>query len=109
MTDTSGCVFEGSTSRTADELNVAVIMLAERAGFPAAKLTEALLTSDAWEDRWLAEADLAQLVSEAAQNAADYLTEQCAPVGHCFMFDGRFYRYPVDDDVEPYYWGWIHR
>lgn len=103
----AGCWLAGASSRTADELNVAVIDAALSYGWaPDDKANLANLDPDGWFD----DPDTAQTASDAATEAESYLNG-IAPTGYRFGFDDGFYLLPVcahewyersDDDPCPH-------
>lgn len=96
----AGCWFEGAASRTADELNVAVIHAALDRGWEPEDASDlAALTVDGWfaepteETGYVSDGEYA---SDAAIRACDYLTG-IAPSGYYFHFEDGFYLTAICD------------
>jgi len=104
--DRAGCIFAGSSNRSADDLSAAVILLACDEGWSdhdgARQDAEALYAQDApngvyWSDDG---GEGSQLLSEGADAAADWLNEHVAPEGYWFRFDDGFYLWGDDPDED---------
>jgi hypothetical protein len=88
--DRAGCIFAGSSNRTADELNASVVLLAMEQGWTPADASELrdLVEST---DGWLDSDDDSQWLSDESLAADQWLTEHIAPEGYVFHFDDGFY------------------
>jgi hypothetical protein len=104
--DRAGCIFAGSSNRSADDLSAAVILLACDEGWSdhdgARQDAEALYAQDApngvyWSDDG---GEGSQALSEGADAAADWLNEHIAPEGYWFRFDDGFYLWGDDPDQD---------
>lgn len=95
--DMAGCWFNGASSRTDNELHVAVIDAALHWGWaPEDKESLAALNPNGWPD----DPDLfAEVASLAASDAEEYLNG-IAPEGYAFGFDDGFYLLAVCE------WDW---
>ncbi len=89
----AGCIFNGSSTRTADELNADVVLLA---------LGEGWVDDDAKElarkfydlptnVRWFDDQEDSETMSFFSDEAVDWLNEFIAPEGFWFEFDDGFY------------------
>ena len=97
--DMAGCWFAGASSRTADELCVAVIHAALEYGWaPDDKADLETLSVDGWFES----GEESAFVSDDATRAEDYLNS-IAPKGYSFGFDEGFYLLPVCA------WEWYER
>jgi hypothetical protein len=94
--DDAGCWFSGSASRSADELNQAVIDAALDQGMPMEADLRAEYDAVEWEGSWCADSDDSQWLSELGTEACDYLNS-LAPDGYVFYFDDGFYLSAVCD------------
>lgn len=106
--DRAGCLFEGSSTRSADELNMLVVELAADNGWPATdkatrehlhELSERLWRIESHSGvLWFEDPDDSDAIADAARDAADWLNEHIAPEGYVFEFDDGFYlRADVDE------------
>lgn len=92
--DKAGTIYEGASVRTADELNATVILLAAENGWDhggARPIAEKLLGQETNTGvLWCEDSDDSESLTEAAQEACDWLTEYVAPEGYSFAFDEGF-------------------
>lgn len=92
-----GCFIAGSGFNTAAEINAQTVELAERYGLPVdsdisdaiARLAAGTETANDWQ--WL---------SEAADDAVEWLNDRIAPPGHYFTFDDGLMMYSSDEGEE---------
>jgi len=94
--DMSGCWLAGSSNRSADELNHAVILIALEYGMPQSEDDARIMAGLEWEGSWLVDGPDAQAIYEIADDALQYL-QSLAPDGYVFYFDDGFYLSAVCD------------
>jgi len=86
--------FNGSSSRSADELNLAVLQFAIEEGMGEAMIDasfrhEIETSDDRWSMSWLDNPDDAEWLAELATAACDWITEhRCAPNTVAYFDDG---------------------
>lgn len=84
----AGTIYEGSSVRTADQLNACVVLLAAEEGWDhdgARPIAEKLDSVG----RWFDDPDDSEALTEAADKAIDWLSENVAPEGYFFaLSDG---------------------
>jgi hypothetical protein len=103
--DREGCIFAGSSTRTADDLNACVILLACDEGWSehggARQDAEALFRQDTRTGcYWADDPDVSEYLAEAARDAEEWLNEHIAPTGYSFSFDDGFYLWPESESGE---------
>lgn len=92
-----GCWVAGSGFNTAAEINAQTVELAERYGLPVSddisaaigRLAAGAETADDWQ--WL---------SEAADDAVEWLNDKVVPPGHYFTFDDGLMMYSSEEGDE---------
>jgi len=92
----AGCIFAGSSHRTADDLNACVILLACDEGWSdhdgARVVAEDLFKQDEPTGcYWADDSDNSEWLSSGALAAEEWLNEHVAPEGYWFEFDDGFY------------------
>lgn len=101
--DRAGCIYQGSSTRSADELNVLVVQLAAENGWWVDEETRALCAA-LWRIEshsgvlWFEDSDDSDAITDAARDAADWLNERIAPEGYVFEFDDGFYLWADVDE-----------
>ena len=95
-TDRTGCIFEGASVRTADELNAVVILLALNEGWAPNYAPELRDTAEGVTG-WMDDDDDAECLADESRQAEEWLNEHVAPEGHSFRFDEGFYLWPEND------------
>jgi hypothetical protein len=86
--DDAGTWREGSSTRTADELNAVIVQDALDRGMPALseESAETLKTFNASDERW-ADGDEGDWLSHMADQAIGWLSNEVAPEGYHFCRD----------------------
>lgn len=97
-----GMILEGSSTRTADDLHAAVILLAVGEGWDTPDGAEIdardLYAQDAPRGvYWAQDVELGDALAEGAELATMWLDEHIAPEGYGFVFDDGFLLLPLDE------------
>ncbi len=97
--ENAGCIFAGSSNRTADDLNGCVILLAMENGWECNEVnSQQELRELAQVTGWCEDPDDSQWLSDEARQAEEWLNEHLAPEGWSFTFDDGFYLQEIEED-----------